>query len=257
VSAAKSRREQVEDEIRRKRQGVMDESTLKLQDSQTEKNLRPPEPKGGTDYTPIKEAELKLKQDTLVETIRANKAREANRPKGGGKPKDGEKTLPVSTLTELADFDTAAKELDRLGGRFVELEQGGTWAKVKAKGTDMFGLQGTDAALYASEAKRAMQGVGKILEGGKLAAGDEHKYRSLMPEPGDSPQRLHSKIDGLKLMLSDLKAGRIGAYKNAGYKTGGMSAEGAKPSPGEGYVRVTVDGQTGWYNEGKDDWRAD
>lgn len=238
MQRAKSRREQAAAALAARRQSTMDESTLDLQRSQAEKNRREPEPRGGIDYTESRAAELALKQQQLAETIRANKAREAGRGKGKGEPKD--KTLPVSTLTELADFETAAKELDRLEARFVELDQGGYWAKVKAKGSEALGMQGTDAALYASEAKRAMQGVGKILEGGKLAAGDELKYRALMPEPGDSPERLRSKVRGLKTMLSDLKAGRIGAYKAAGYKTGDMgeSKPETKTIGGKTYKKV-------------------
>jgi hypothetical protein len=224
MARAKSKREQAAAVLAARRQSTMDASTLDLQKSQAEKNRRDPEPRGGIDYTESRAAQQALEAKKLEETTRHNKAMEA-KPRGSGAPKD--KTLPVSTLTELADFDSAAKELDRLAGRFVELEQGGYWAKIKAKGSEALGMQGTDAALYASEAKRAMQGVGKILEGGKLAAGDELKYRALMPEAGDSPERLHSKVQGLKTMLADLKAGRIGAYRAAGYKTGDMGD--AKP----------------------------
>ncbi len=83
ISAAKSRREQAAEVLRLKRQGEqdgrqarLDDSTLDLQASAAEKNRRSPEPKGGIDYSEIKEKEFGLRTEQLAETIRANKERE-------------------------------------------------------------------------------------------------------------------------------------------------------------------------------------
>ncbi len=74
MEAAKSRRQQVVDALNRKRQGALDESTLALQKSQTERNLRPPPEKGPQiDYTDIKRGELERSNKALEETARHNK----------------------------------------------------------------------------------------------------------------------------------------------------------------------------------------
>jgi hypothetical protein len=83
--------------------------------------------------------------------------------------------------------------------------------------TDVFDLRGTDAAEYKAAALRAMQAAGTILEGGKLAAGDEMKYRKMLPRPGDSAEVLKQKVDGLKSFLRDLVVRQGSAYRQAGY----------------------------------------
>ena len=94
---AKSRREQVADELMRRRQGVMDASTLDLQKSQTEKNLRPPADKGGVDYTASRDAKLALDRERFDEQKRAALVREElarQKAARSGKPKPLEDVPP-------------------------------------------------------------------------------------------------------------------------------------------------------------------
>ena len=94
---AKSRREQVADELMRRRQGVMDASTLDLQKSQTEKNRRDPGPKGGVDYTASRDAKLALDRERFDEQKRAALVREElarQKAARSGKPKPLEDVPP-------------------------------------------------------------------------------------------------------------------------------------------------------------------
>ena len=94
---AKSRREQVADELMRRRQGVMDASALDLQKSQTEKNRRDPGPKGGVDYTASRDAKLALDRERFDEQKRAALVREElarQKAARSGKPKPLEDVPP-------------------------------------------------------------------------------------------------------------------------------------------------------------------
>lgn len=154
----------------------------------------------------------------------------------GGAKKDEERTLPVSEVDALADSDLAVEELDRLAAKHGELSMGSASAKAGNAATRLLGLQGTDSAAYAAERRRVAQSVGKILEGGKLAAGDELKYERMLPQPGDPPTLVKQKTDGLKQMLRDFKAKRSRALKSAGYRVG----ESAPDEPAESFKPVTV-----------------
>jgi hypothetical protein len=78
-----------------------------------------------------------------------------------------------------------------------------------------------------ADARRTMQAVGTILEGGKLAAGDEIKYARMLPQAGDSVDIAQQKVDGLRKLLSSLKAARVEAFRGGGFEVAG--APGAPP----------------------------
>lgn len=126
-------------------------------------------------------------------------------------------TLPASTVTELAGLPAAERQVDELVSEFKRLGMGGTAGRAGATVTDALKLQSTDAAEYQAAARRAMQAAGTILEGGKLAAGDEVKYQRMLPQAGDSPEVVAQKADGMKRFLRELASGRIESLKKAGY----------------------------------------
>lgn len=165
-----------------------------------------------------KEAEL----DARIAKTNAQTAK-LTTPKEDG---DG-KTLPVSALNELADMGVAKQMLTRLDTDFRALDQSGQWAKLKARAADTIGDQDGPAAQYLAKSRLAMQAVGKILEGGKLAAGDETKYQNLLPKAGDSMQVLQDKIVGMRQFLTDLSTGRIKLYAKGGYRTKGLEDDAA------------------------------
>lgn len=171
----------------------------------------------------------------------------------------GHQTSP-STLTDLADAHTAIEALTPLLQKFETLGMDSWLAKASAKGTDLLDLQETGAAEYKAAAQRAMQGVGKIFEGGKLAAGDETKYRQMLPRPGDSAKIARQKVLDSQDFLRSLVSNRIATLRKAGYNVPDVVAPAggaSKPSPGPGYVRGKVDGRPGWINQAKNDWEPD
>lgn len=134
------------------------------------------------------------------------------------------KQLPAATLDELAGIDTATKQLDGLLETFTRTNQGGISGKAGGALTRALGLQGTSAAEYEGAASSVRQGVGKILEGGKLAAGDEVKYKNMLPKPGDSADVVKQKVQSLKAYLSQLKSDRLTTLKAGGYAVPGGGA---------------------------------
>jgi hypothetical protein len=150
-----------------------------------------------------KAAEAKAKASALPRT------RAAGAPKG--------KTLPTTTIEGLAELPTAEAQVDALVETFNRLNMGGAGAKMGSAATDMLGLQSTDSAEYNAAAKLAMQAAGKILEGGKLAAGDEVKYKAMLPRAGDPTNVVKQKADGMKAFLRDLATRRARGLKASGY----------------------------------------
>lgn len=125
--------------------------------------------------------------------------------------------LGASELGSLSELPVAERQVDEAVDAFTRLSMGGLAGKAGKAATDLFGLQGTDAAEYDAKALQAMQAAGKIMEGGKLAAGDEAKYRKMLPQPGDSAQVVEEKRVGLKRLLRDLAGSKATALKQAGY----------------------------------------
>lgn len=181
----------------------------------------------------------KIEKDRAL-AERAKRAPVVKPPKVKG-PK-GAKDLTPSALSELATFDVAAQELDNLGKSFDALGMDGAGGKWAGRATDALGMQGTDAAKYQADAKRAMQAVGTILEGGKLAAGDEVKYREMLPKAGDSREVAQRKIAGLKAFLADLKKKKIEAYNAGGYNAPALDHSDGNAASGR--VMVTNGSET-------------
>ena len=127
------------------------------------------------------------------------------------------KDLPASEVAALSELPVAEKQVDDLVAAFQRLDMGGASGRAAGAVTDALNLQGTDAAEYRAAAQLAQQAAGKIVEGGKLAAGDELKYRKMMPQPGDSPEVVKQKAEGMKSFLRDLASRRARAFKESGY----------------------------------------
>jgi hypothetical protein len=148
--------------------------------------------------------------------------RPAKEPKALPSEKPATRPLPATETRELADFAVAENELDALLGSFKERNMAGAGAGMAAKGAEVLGMKGTESAAYLADARRAMQAVGTILEGGKLAAGDEMKYRKMLPEPGDSLANAERKVEGLKKYLRQLRETRAQAFRAGGFQVGGQ-----------------------------------
>lgn len=137
-------------------------------------------------------------------------------PKAAG-PAQG-KQLPVSEVAALSELPVAEEQVDRLASTFERLKMGGMSGRASGAVTDILGLRFTDAAEYNAAAKLAMQAAGKIMEGGKLAAGDEQKYAALLPRPGDSSNVVAQKVGELKNFLRSLATARAKGLQESGYR---------------------------------------
>lgn len=149
----------------------------------------------------------------------------------GGKKAEG-KTLPVSEVGELSSLPVAEQQVDRLAEEFKRLEMGGMGGRVGGALTDVTGARWTDSAEYQAAAKLAMQAAGKIMEGGKLAAGDEVKYAAMLPRAGDSDAVVQQKVSGMKDFLRSLAASRAKGLKESGYNVPPGLFPAAKPPEG-------------------------
>ena len=148
--------------------------------------------------------------------------------------------LNEGTISELAALPSEEAEVDKLADTFKRLDMGGLSGRAGSAVTGMLGLQGTDSAEYNAAALLAMQAAGKIMEGGKLAAGDEAKYRALLPRAGDAESVVQQKVQGLKSFLRELNAKRAGALKEAGYDVP-KSVSGAATPPPQAQQAAPVD----------------
>lgn len=176
-----------------------------------------------------------------AENLRLRNQKLRNDMGGGGTGKQ----LSSTALGELADYDTADKQLDDLFAKAEAEHISGLGAKVNQAVTDALGLQSTDAARFEGASAPVRQGVGTILEGGKLAAGDEAKYKNMLPKYGDSREVLAEKKKSLKAYLQTRKAERAKSLEAGGYNVPGA---GPKAGPPAKRIRDTKTGRTGTWD---------
>lgn len=145
--------------------------------------------------------------------------------KPGGKSPATPKPLNLSAekVEELAGYDTAISAMEDVGRKFDERNMG---SMLNSAGKF---VRGSDAQAFEAEMRVVRQVVGKILEGGKLQAADEQKYREMMPAPGESPRVAATKVQSLVTMLRRDKENRLKALKDYGYRMPGESRTTGQP----------------------------
>lgn len=156
--------------------------------------------------------EAQKEQNRLMAGIRfAQEKRDADKDARG-------RDLPATEVAALAELPVAEKQVDELASIFERLDMGGARGKAAQAAFNVTGQGfGTGVDEYDAAARLAMQAAGKIAEGGKLAAGDEVKYRKMMPQPGDSREVVKQKTQGMKTYLRELAQRRAQGFKGAGY----------------------------------------
>lgn len=154
--------------------------------------------------------------------------------------KDAEgQTVPAGEAASIGQSKAAIAALDVLEKQFRESGAAGVGGKVSA-----LLPWDTDPVKYEDDVLAAAQAVGTILEGGKLAAGDEVKYRKLFPKAGDSLERGLNKLANVKRLVGDLTDAKVEALDAAGFNVKGFKPKQSKatpaavPPPSEGKVRV-------------------
>jgi hypothetical protein len=141
----------------------------------------------------------------------------------------GGKDLPVSAVQDIADAGTAGAVLDDLLASFKKNAASGGVVQ-SAKTRIMAEVPNTDVSNYAKEAGVGAQVVGSFLEGGKLAESDYDRYKSFLPQPGDSIETAEKKVANVKRMIERRAASRSQSLGGAGYKVPGQAQQKNKPT---------------------------
>ena len=129
-------------------------------------------------------------------------------------------TIPAGEASSIGQMDAAMSALNDLGAAFKASGAEGIGGRIEAAMPwDSKSTQFEDQVLAAAQA------VGTILEGGKLAAGDEVKYRKMLPAAGDSRERAAAKISNVLRLLEQAKSTKIQGLGAAGYNVQGFQQQ--------------------------------
>lgn len=131
--------------------------------------------------------------------------------------KGGGHVLPAGEASQVGQYDAALSQLDNLA------KQHGLKTGVMSWLTQH--LPGTDAAKYEDLRKVAAQGIGYILEGGKLTESDLVRYMEMLPAPTDSLDRAQNKVDALRRDIAGRKTSKLEGLGKAGYNVSGFADE--------------------------------
>lgn len=195
----------------------------------------------------------KLRAETSAAAKRAElyagQFSQLGKPKVAAAPKEKEakapaaeklRQLPASDLKELSDIDVAIDQMNDLVKLHKDLDLGGFFEGIKGVATEKLDLQNTKAAKFLARSKIVQQGVGKILEGGKLAAGDEAKYKTMLPKPGDSAAVLEEKQRAMLDYLQSLKRKGIKTFQAAGFQVPDTSQPAAPSAKQEAEAAINA-----------------
>lgn len=131
-------------------------------------------------------------------------------------------TVPAGEVASVGQSRAAIDALDVLEKQFSTKGASGVGGKLST-----FLPWDSDPTKYEDDVLAAAQAVGTVLEGGKLAAGDETKYRNLFPKAGDSLERARNKLANVRRLVSGLTEAKVDALGAAGYNVGGLKPGGA------------------------------
>lgn len=148
--------------------------------------------------------ELELKRQDIQADLLAKLSKT-----GGGHP------VPAGEAAQVAGFDAAMARVADLEKAFKE--KTGFFSGIAQH------LPGTDASKYVDQKKVAAQGVGYIMEGGKLTDSDREMYLDMMPNPGDSVARAAQKFENIRKDIVGRKLSKLEGLGRAGYNVSGFA----------------------------------
>lgn len=126
------------------------------------------------------------------------------------------KQPPAGVATQVGELESANKILEDLQQTHAQLDKG-----VVASGMDYLtsrmGVPNTAGEIYNSNRIAAAQGIGKILEGGKLTDVDFDKYLNMMPGPLDTEESAKQKLDNVRQLLKRKQEGTLTGLEGAQY----------------------------------------
>lgn len=211
----------------------------------------------GADLNPVSLAQLRLSAEKMKQqgTLQDQRLKQAAdrlallraKAQAAGVKTDApakQPLIPAGEASRIGQVDAAIDGIRQLGKQFDELGAEGLSAIALAK------VPGSPQQRYEASARAAMQAVGTILEGGKLAAGDELKYAKMLPAAGDSKKMKEDKVANMVRLLEQAKAASLSGLGKAGYNTSGFAQDRppdvnldapspkAAPAPADGGPRI-------------------
>lgn len=162
-----------------------------------------------------REEVAKLGGNKAVQRIRVQgeEARKTNAAKPTKKP--GGKPLTSTAAGQLGSYNGALNMLDQLETSYEALaSERGSGIKSMIKGSPAYNFEQTRKA-YA-------QGIGKVLEKGKLSNADyESKYVPLMPGAWDTDATARIKLNNMRAQIRAQRQGELEGYGQGGYDISG------------------------------------
>lgn len=159
----------------------------------------------------------KAKADIAQTQATTSKTRAEMAALGGGGPV---KALTSEQTDKFSGYENAVKQLHGLSQAYKE-------------NTDLVGpVKGRIAKLnpYDTKAQKlgalsdlAAQVIGKSLEGGKLTDQDVLRYRTMLPQPSDTPEVAEEKIQNLLAYVAERQASDIDTAKSANFNVKNIS----------------------------------
>lgn len=128
----------------------------------------------------------------------------------------GGKQLPTASVTDIADATAAMEAADSLLQDFTESVPTGLVGGAGARVSQY--IPNSEVKTYSNNANIGAQVIGSFLEGGKLAESDFHRYKSMLPAPGDNQETAAKKISNLKNQIEIRTRKRMGQLEGAGYR---------------------------------------
>jgi len=124
------------------------------------------------------------------------------------------KIAPAGEVAKLADYDSATKMMDEVGGLLQEKE--GLFGPIRGRVSTLSPWASNPRAADA-QLKTAAQIVGRAMEGGVLRKEDELKYREMLPKLTDTPELARQKIENVKNQLQTQRSTRSKQMREVGY----------------------------------------
>lgn len=126
-------------------------------------------------------------------------------------------TVPAGEASQVGQYDAALAQLDNLAKEHGLKTGKMSWLTKH--------LPGTDATKYEDLRRVAAQGIGYILEGGKLTESDLERYMAMLPESTDGLDRANNKVEAIRRDIVGRKTTKLQGLGRAGYNVQGFQDE--------------------------------
>lgn len=213
----------------------------------------------GYEFTPEEQEKQGLERDKLrAETLKARAAAryggvdpldydiKQERLAGLTRQRDKEdreqslgKQLPAGEAINIGGANAATESLNDavdVVDKYSSMIGPTSGLMTRAAGFFGMGEAGEKARLLDASLKSRAQTIGKYLEGGKLTDSDIDRYKSMLPNIGDSKTVAQGKISNLQTLIAQKQKAETTALSQAGYNTSSMGLAERRSTPGGGLL---------------------